>query len=217
MRHAGHPRAGAMTNAGLNGHLALVLQGGGDAGPYTAPVLLPSLALGQLGARVEFVPYPDSRPRSLEREDAAAFDKFVGERVREIAASGRWSRVTFIAKSRGTMFLSTMTAGLVDCPDVEAIWVTPLLGLAYVREGLVDKGWWSLFVAGGADPHHDAAAHDAVVAALGASSLVIDGANHGLVVDGDVVGTVEGYRSLALASLAFADRSPGASSGRTPS
>lgn len=205
-----------MSDSG-RGHLALVLQGGGDAGPYTAPVLMPSLALGQLGARVEVVPYPDFRPRTLEREEAAAFDEFVGERIREIAALGRWSRVTFVAKSRGTMFLSTMPADLVDCSYVEAIWVTPLLELAYVREGIVDKGWRSLLVAGGADPHHDAAAHDAVVAALGASSLVIDGANHGLVVDGDVVGTVEGYRSLALASLAFAERSPRVSSGRTPS
>jgi hypothetical protein len=62
-----------------------------------------------------------------------------------------------------------------------------------------------LAVAGSADPYHDPAAH-AEVCRAGAQSLVIDGANHGLVVPADVLATVDGFRTLAGASLAFARR-----------
>lgn len=87
---------------------------------------------------------------------------------------------------------------------MDAIWVTPLLGLDYVRTGVLAKGWPSLIVAGAADPYHDRAAHEAVCTQLSASQLVIDDADHGLVVAGDVRKTVDGFRALAEASLAFA-------------
>ena len=103
------------------------------------------------------------------------------------------------------MFLSAMS-GLIEAPEVGAIWVTPLLGLDYVRDGLLEKRWRSLIVAGSADPYHDSAAHAEVFEAIAADSLVIDGADHGLVVHGDVRGTVDGFRALAEASLTFAAR-----------
>lgn len=185
-------------------HLALVLPGG-EAGPYTAPLLLPSLAVEEAGAQVKVVAYPEFRPKGLERADALEFDAFVSARVAEILADESPSRVTFIAKSRGTLFLSAM--GEMPLPaDVEAIWVTPLLRLDYVRDGVMGKRWSSLIVAGSADPFHDPVAQAKVCGAIGAESLIIDGANHGLVVAGNVRATVEGFRALAVASLAFARR-----------
>jgi pimeloyl-ACP methyl ester carboxylesterase len=185
-------------------HIALVLPGGA-AGPYTAPLLVPSLAVEETGAQVKVVPYPEFRPQGLERAEALEFDAFVSERVVEILAEGSPSKVTFIAKSRGALFLSTM--GEVPLPaDVDAIWVTPLLGLDYVRDGVTGKRWPSLLVAGTADPYHDPAAHAKVCETIGAESLVVDGADHGLVVRGSVGATVEGFRALAEASLAFAAR-----------
>lgn len=134
---------------------------GGNAGPYTAPLLVPSLALAELGAHVEIVPYPDFRPGGLEREHAVAFDAFVFERVVEIVESDAWDRVTFVAKSRGTLFLSTMPSLPCSAP-IEAIWVTPLLGFDYVRTGVLEKRWRSLMVAGSADDYHDGPAHPRV-------------------------------------------------------
>jgi len=186
----------------VSDHLALVLQGGG-AGPYTAPLLLPSLALEETGARVEVVAYPEFRPQGLELEDAREFDEFVTRSVRELVGSGTWTRITFIAKSRGTLYLAAMSEPL-PCDQVDAIWVTPLLGLDYVREGVLAKAWRSLVVAGGADPFHDSDAHTAVCRELRAEQLVIVDADHGLVVAGDVRRTVNGFRALAEASLAFA-------------
>ncbi|TML36735.1 MAG: hypothetical protein E6G27_18680 [Actinobacteria bacterium] len=185
-------------------HLALVLPGGAG-GPYTAPLLVPSLALEETGALVEVVRYPDFRPHGLDRADAVEFDAVVSERVAEILKRESWSRVTFVAKSRGTLFLAAM--GEVPLPaDVDAIWVTPLLGLDYVRDGLIDKHWRSLVVAGSADPYHDGGGHAKVCEATRAESLIIDGANHGLVVKGSVRATIEGFSALADASLAFVAR-----------
>lgn len=186
----------------MSGHLALVLQGGG-AGPYTAPILVPSLALEESGAKVVVVPYPEVRPPSLEREDARDFDEQVTAAIRKIVGARTWSRITFVAKSRGTLYLAAASEPL-PCDRVDAIWVTPLLGLDFVREGVLSKSWPSLIVAGGADPYHDAAAHAEVCRLIAAQQIVIEGADHGLVVAGDVRRTVDGFRELADASLAFA-------------
>ena len=186
----------------MSRHLALVLPGGG-AGPYTAPLLIPSLALEEVGAVVEVVEYPDFRPPSLDLAAAEAFDEHVTQSVRTLVGAGTWDRITFVAKSRGTLYLAAMTEQL-PCEHVEAIWVTPLLGLDYVRQGVLAKGWRSLLVAGSADPYHDADAHAAVCDQLRAEQLVIANAHHGLVVPGDVRRTVDGFRALAEASLAFA-------------
>lgn len=68
------------------------------------------------------------------------------------------------------------------------------------------KAWPSLVVAGSADPYHDARAHAEVCATIRAQSLVVERANHGLVVDADVMATVDAHRALAHARLAFARR-----------
>ena len=109
--------------------------------------------------------------------------------------------VTFIAKSRGTLFLSTMPP--LDGVDCRAIWVTPLFGLDYVRAGFTEKRWPSLVVAGDADRWHDATAHAQACAQVGAEDLVIAGADLLLVVDRNAQATVAGLSALAEASLRF--------------
>lgn len=91
----------------MSDHLALVLQGGG-AGPWTAPILIPSLALEEVGATVEVVPYPEFRPESLEVDAARDFDERVTLSLRKIVDSGAWSHITFVAKSRGTLYLAAI-------------------------------------------------------------------------------------------------------------
>lgn len=105
--------------------MALVLPGG-RACPSSAPLLMPSLAA---------------------EEAAAKFDGVVFEQVQElVAASGADDVIFFIAKSRGTLFLSAIPP-LVGAA-CRAIWVTPLFGLDYVEAGFVEKGWPSLVVRG---------------------------------------------------------------------
>lgn len=177
---------------------------GGNNDPWTAPVLVPSLALEELGAAVERISYGEPRARGLGLEESADFNAAVLEQVTKLVDRYEPERVTFVAKSRGTLFLAAMDKAWIAC-EVAAIWVTtPLVDLDYVREGVIEKSWRSLLVAGAADPYHDQASHAEICAALGADDLVINGANHGLVVDLDVLATVDGYRRLAEATLEFA-------------
>ena len=186
----------------MSAHLAVVLPGGNND-PWTPPVLLPSLALEQAGAAVERISYGEPRPRGLGVDESAEFNAAVLEQLTAVVAQHDPDRVTFVAKSRGTLFLAAMDAGAIDC-DIRAVWVTtPLVGLDYVRAGIIEKSWPSLLVAGGADPYHDPTSHAEICAELGADELVIPNANHGLVVEGDVLATVDGYRRLAEVSLAF--------------
>ncbi len=60
----------------------------------------------------------------------------------------------------------------------------------------------------------DPAAHAKVCETIGAGSLVVDGADHGLVVRGSVRATCEGFRALAEASLAFVARRASSRLGR---
>ena len=182
-------------------HLAVVLPGGNND-PWTPPVLLPSLALEAAGAMVERISYGEPRPRGLGLEDSIEFNAAVLKQLVAIVDQHAPDRITFVAKSRGTLFLAAMDQPF-NC-EAAAIWVTtPLVDLPYVGRRIVDKGWRSLLVAGSADPYHDAAIHADVCAALGADELVIPNANHGLVVERDALATADGYRELAKASLAF--------------
>lgn len=182
-------------------HLAVVLPGGNND-PWTPPVLLPTLALEQAGATVERISCQTSA-RGLGLEESAEFNGAVVQQVAEVMDRLQPDAVTFIAKSRGTLFLAAMDKSLVRC-EVAAMWVTtPLVGLDYVREGIVDKAWRSILVAGSADPYHDPATHDEIRVQVNAAELVIPGGNHGLVVAGDVMATVDGYRRLAEATLSF--------------
>ncbi len=72
------------------------------ARPVPTPrlLLVPSLAVEETGAQVKVVPYPELRPRGLERAEALEFDAFVSERVVEILAETSPSKVTFIASWR---------------------------------------------------------------------------------------------------------------------
>jgi hypothetical protein len=188
----------------VTAHLAVVLPGGNND-PWTPPVLLPALALEQAGAAVERISYGDPKPRGLGLDDSAEFNAAVLEQVAEMIDRHDPDRVTFVAKSRGTLFLAAMDGGALAC-QVAAIWVTtPLVDLDYVRRGIVDKSWRSLLVAGSADPYHDPSIHSEIRAALGAEELIIDNANHGLVVERDALATADGYRQLAEASLVFAN------------
>ena len=73
-------------------HLGLVLPGG-NAGPYTAPLLIPTLALEERGAHVEVVAYPGHRPKGLELVDATDFNEVVFQRVVEKVDDAPWDTI----------------------------------------------------------------------------------------------------------------------------
>jgi hypothetical protein len=183
-------------------HLGLVLPGG-EYGPLGPALRVPVLALEQVGAEVRTVAYPPARPGGLGEDESRAFNTSVATTVGEMVGEIRRERVTFIAKSRGSMALAALDPSVVRCDDVRAVWVTPAFGLDYVRRGAIAKGWRSLVVAGGIDSFHDPVGHDEVVRALDAWSLVLEGADHLLEVAGDVQATLACWTQVASAVLEF--------------
>lgn len=163
-----------------------------------AAIRLPVLALEAAGAETAEIGYPNDPDDDRSSE---AFHRGVAEQVRDATAGAR--RVTFVAKSLGTMALATLDKSDVGVALVDAIWLTPLFGEPVVRAGAIDHGWRSLLVAGGADRYHDASSHEAVRNALGARSLLLEGADHALEVPGDPLATVDRLRQLTEAAVEF--------------
>lgn len=192
----------------MSRHLAIVLPGReyGSLGPA---LRLPRLALDQLGATTVEVDYAATPPHRPGAHAVADISAAVAGQVRSLLARAAPQRVTFLAKSLGTVLLAGLPANLPLPDDVDACWLTPIFGQAAVRAGAVAKGWPSLLVAGEADELHVRAAHDEVAGALRAASLVLPRADHLLEVPGDVRATLDGLRALTEAVLSFAGRHRG--------
>ncbi len=189
-------------------HLAIVLPGRGY-GALGPALRLPCLAVEELGSNTFVVEYPSDTGRTVEGDRWRDLHSSVADQIASVVSRSGPERITFIAKSLGTVLLAGLSAratlsGPTTLPtEVEAIWITPIFGREQVRSGAIAHGWRSLLVAGAADEFHEAAHHDEVTEALGASSLVLPRANHLLEVPGDVRMTLAGFRSLTEAVLAF--------------
>jgi hypothetical protein len=184
---------------------AVVLPGGGY-GPVGAVLRLPVLALEGAGARTVVVDYP-SPGGARDARWWSAFGESVRSQVAVAVASAGSGRVTFVAKSLGSVALAGLDRAVVGAAVVDAIWLTPLFGEPEVRCGAIGLGWRSLLVAGGADTYHEPGYHDTVRRALGASSLVLGDADHSLEVPGDAVATADRFRQLAEAVTGFVEAS----------
>ena len=184
-------------------HLALVLPGGGY-GPAGSALRFPALALAQCGAEVCEVRYRTAPPREFDLEAGRDFYFAARDQLQAIVDEHQYTKVTFIAKSLGTMVLGAIGRELTLPAVVAAVWITPIFSLDYVRNGALARGWRSLIVSGAADRYYDPRATDQVVSSLGADSVVLDGADHSLEVSGDVLATIEGMQRLASAVVDFA-------------
>lgn len=184
-------------------HLGIVMPGQGY-GPQGPVLRYPALVLRQLGAEVRTVAYPDLDDQLDEVAQWRKFSSDVGRQVSAFVDEVQPERLTFVAKSLGTIALANLDPALLSAVSrTEAVWLTPLFGRPDVRDGAVARWWRSLIVAGAADRAHDAGAHAEVVAALGAESVVLDGADHSLEVAGDIETTVAHHRVLVERVLRF--------------
>ena len=185
-------------------HLAIVLPGSGY-GPDGPVLSLPAIALEQLGAHASIARYPDWRPRDVDDAlaDVAFRDRVVAS-VRQLVDRHSPTRVTFVAKSLGTLVLALAGEAMAaELGRVEAIWLTPTFDVDAVRDAAIARGWRSLVVCGTVDPRYAPSAMEAVAMATGGETLTIEGADHSLFVEGDVFATIDGLRLLADAVLRF--------------
>ena len=191
----------------MTAHLAILLPGR-DYGALGPALRLPRLAVEEVGAQTVEVDYAGAPPPAHDREAWEELRRRVARQIRSYVGDAAPQRVTFVAKSLGTMLLAELPDDVPLPPSVDAIWLTPIFGQPSVRAGAIARGWPSLLVAGEADELHVPAHHQAVADALGATSLVLPRADHLLEVPGDVRATVAGFRTLTDAALDFARVGP---------
>jgi pimeloyl-ACP methyl ester carboxylesterase len=138
---------------------------------------------------------PAARARQVYDDATAAFRTALGQR--------RYQRATLVGKSLGTLAMGHLLATEPDLSQVEAIWLTPLLWNDTLRSQIQKFHPRSLFAAGSADPHYSADHLAKARDATQGKALVIEGANHSLEIDGDLMGSLEALRRVVEAVLNF--------------
>lgn len=183
-------------------HLAVILPGRGY-GPQGPVLHLPRLILEQVGATVAVIEYPLDDGALPEDGQWDRFHESVHAQVDALLAEYHPHRLTFVAKSLGTIALAGLDVERHLGDLVEAVWLTPLWGRDEVRHGALHLAIRSLVVAGGADPMHHAERHDEVCHTIEAASLIIPDADHSLEIPGDVNRTLVAYGALTGAVERF--------------
>lgn len=174
-------------------HLAMILPGLG----YTADMPLlhyPGHLLLQHGADVLMVDYAYSqnpafraaseseRAKWLVEDVTAAWDAAVAQR--------QYARHTLLGKSLGTLAMGYLIATKPELTTAGTIWLTPLLGEQRLVGQMGQHRGPSMIAIGTADPAYVADALTSVQAQTGAATILVEGADHGLELPGDALGSL---------------------------
>jgi pimeloyl-ACP methyl ester carboxylesterase len=188
--------------------LAIVLPGRwfGCASPPTAYA---TLAFQAMGADVAWVNYAYDREPDFERRDKDEQEErlFHDARAGVETALAQSARVRYVVvgKSFGTLAMSQLMDEDRLIPGTRTIWLTPMLRDQRVRSALEAVDQPGLLVIGDRDPHFDPTFIEQLSRRGTCQVLVLEGANHGLVVDDDLSATarvVDRYLSALESFLA---------------
>jgi predicted alpha/beta-hydrolase family hydrolase len=101
-----------------------------------------------------------------------------------------YKRLTIIGKSLGTMVMGNLLATQEFPLQIQTIWLTPILPLPALQEQLHKIAHPSLFVIGTADFYYKPDLLKNIQEATGGEVLVIEGADHGLLIQNDVLASI---------------------------
>jgi alpha/beta superfamily hydrolase len=161
----------------------------------------PAAELLARGADVLYVEYNTGRS-TIHREEVE--DAIAACQV--LLQQRPYKQLTVIGKSLGTMVMSYLLTSLPpDLLSVQAIWMTPVLTLPIFQEQWRKITYPSLFVIGSADPYYDT---DRLQQAreAGCEVLVIEGANHGLLIENDVIVSIRAMEQVILSIRTLLDQ-----------
>ena len=141
------------------------------------------------GADVLQVDYFYDRPPDFaKRGDDEALRRLYADAEAALEAGlrqRRYEQVIVIGKSLGTMAMAHLLTRHSTLPDSYWVWLTPALDPADVTRSLSVRPR-SLFIVGTADPLYDPNLIGELERAAGARCVVIDNANHGLLIQGNI-------------------------------
>jgi pimeloyl-ACP methyl ester carboxylesterase len=138
---------------------------------------------------------PAARARWVFDDASAAFRAALAQRA--------YQHATLVGKSLGTLAVGHLLETEPDLAHVEAIWLTPLLWNDTLRSQINRFRPRSLFLAGSADPHYSAGHLAEVKRATQGEAVVIEGANHSLEIEGNLMRSLEALRRVVEAVLSF--------------
>jgi predicted alpha/beta-hydrolase family hydrolase len=187
-------------------HLAILLPGIG----YTCDMPLlyyPARLLLARGADVLRVEYDYQQREDFKTATADEQGRWVVADVtaacHAILAQRDYEQITFVAKSLGTLALGPVLTADQRLARAHTAWLTPLLRIDHVRAHIAQWGGHSLFVIGTADPYFDAAYLAEVQQATRGETVVVDGADHSLEFEGDVLRSLQAMTQVMRAVQQF--------------
>lgn len=191
---------------GETDHLAVILPGLG----YNADMPLlhyPGHLLLQHGLDVLVVDYAYSRNPAFraaaEPERAQWLLEDVTAAWDAVVTKRRYERYTLLGKSLGTLGMGHLVATKPELSMAGTIWLTPLLGETQLVDAMRGHRGRSLIAIGTADPAYVADALSTIQTETGGETIVVEGADHGLELPGDALGSLRVVERVARAVDAF--------------
>ena len=188
--------------------LAVIFPGLG----YTAhmPVLYyPRLLLLERGADVLVVEYDYREWANSRMPRDPETDRWFFDDVAAACEAGLrrrpYSGVTLVGKSLGTLAMGYLLTEDARLSEARCVWLTPLLRNDRLRAQMGRAGGRSLFLIGTADGHYDPEYLEEVRLASGGESVVIQGADHSLEIEGDTVGSIRAVEQTVRVMQRFLD------------
>ncbi len=182
-------------------HLSIVLPGFG----YTShmPVMYyPCLALLSRGADVLRAEYNYSKLADFmalsqdERRRQAADD--VSAIYAAAIRQREYDTITLVGKSIGTTSMGHLITSVSGFPELQCLWLTPVLKSERLLSQIKQVGHRALFVIGTADTYYDKGTLDDLVKVTGGDSIVIEGADHSLEIDGSPIKSLQALERIMI-------------------
>lgn len=150
--------------------------------------------------RPAFPTFSDNEIKAcIEADTIAAYQALLQKRT--------YQRVTLIGKSLGTLAMGHLLTAVSPLPQVQAIWLTPLLKRPELLAQIQRAHPRSLFIIGTEDPHYDASELAELEEVTGGETLAIEGADHLLEVPDGIIASLHVMEHIMQTIRSFLDRS----------
>ncbi len=139
----------------------------------------------------------------VEQERARRMTSDVTAACRVALSQRSYRDVTIVGKSLGTLAMAHLLSTETKLSTARAVWLTPLLRNENLRAQIKTWRGKSLFVIGTADPDYDEKLLGEVETATRGKSLVIEGGDHSLEIEGDFFASLQALEKVLRAVRRF--------------
>jgi predicted alpha/beta-hydrolase family hydrolase len=147
-------------------------------------------------SRADFMALPqDDRRRRAAADALAVYIGAVKQR--------KYDTITLVGKSIGTYAMGHLITSIPHLSRLQCLWLTPLFKNEHLLSQIKQVKHKALFVAGTADPYYDKANLEDLLNTTGGESIIIEGADHSLEIDGDAMKSLESLELVMKGVMKF--------------